>query len=161
MASRILFRCALASDGQQYPLPTVDITWQKQEQDLQQDARDAAERNGIELRFPMNLWRARLRISLRWRRRPMQLRSACRPGQAPTGEHEMTEQQELEAQLRHAWRTRPMLSHRGQQDPAQLLTLGQRELERVRAMGQELAVADARYRSFQGDQRSVRPSLRR
>ena len=86
--------------------------------------------------FPMNLWRARLRISLRWRRRAD---AAARLADAAKRrlEHEMTEQQELEAQLRRMATTDALT---GAINPAQLLTLGQRELERVRAMGQELAV---------------------
>lgn len=132
---RILFRCALAGDGSRI-LTYVDITWQKQEQDLQQDARDAAERNGIELRFSNKSLESQAAY----------LASLAEAADAAARladqakrrlEHEMTEQQELEAQLRRMATTDALT---GAMNPAQLLTLGQRELERVRAMGQELAV---------------------
>ncbi len=132
---RILFRCALAGDGSRI-LTYVDITWQKQEQDLQQDARDAAERNGIELRFSNESLESQAAY----------LASLAEAADAAARladqakrrlEHEMTEQQELEAQLRRMATTDALT---GAMNPAQLLTLGQRELERVRAMGQELAV---------------------
>jgi diguanylate cyclase (GGDEF)-like protein len=132
---RILFRCVIAADGSRI-LTYIDITRQKQEQDIQQHARDAAERNGVELRFSNESLESQAAYLASLAEAADA--AAQRADQAKRRlEHEMTEQQELEAQLRRMATTDALT---GAMNPAQLLTLGQRELERVRTTGQELAV---------------------
>jgi diguanylate cyclase (GGDEF)-like protein len=132
---RILFRCVIAADGSRI-LTYIDITRQKQEQDIQQHARDAAERNGVELRFSNESLESQAAYLASLAEAADA--AAQRADQAKRRlEHEMTEQQALEAQLRRMATTDALT---GAMNPAQLLTLGQRELERVRTTGQELAV---------------------
>ena len=132
---RILFKCAVAADGSRV-LTYVDITRQKHEEDLQQHARDDAERIGVELRFSNESLESQAAYLASLAEAADD--AARRADQAKRRlEQEMSERQELEAQLRHMATTDALT---GAMNRAQVLTLGQRELERVRTMGQDLAV---------------------
>jgi diguanylate cyclase (GGDEF)-like protein len=132
---RYLFRCVITADGSRI-LTYVDITRVKQEQELQQHARDAAERIGIELRFSNETLesQAAYLASLAEAAEDAAVRADLAKRQL---EQEMAERRELEAQLR---RMATIDALTGALNRAQLLTLGQRELERVRMTGQGLAV---------------------
>jgi diguanylate cyclase (GGDEF)-like protein len=132
---RLAFRCIVTPDGGRM-LTYTDVTRSKREQELQQDARDAAERLGAELRFSNESLesQAAYLASLAEAADEAAHKADLAKRQL---EHEMAERLQLEAELRRLATTDALT---GCLNRAQLLTLGQRELDRVRRLDQELAV---------------------
>jgi diguanylate cyclase (GGDEF)-like protein len=132
---RLAFHCVVTPDDGRM-LTYTDITRTKRERELQQDARDAAERLGAELRFSNESLESQAVYLASLAEAADE--AAHNADQARRQlEHEMTERLQLEAELRRLATTDALT---GSLNRAQLLTLGQRELDRVRRLDQELAL---------------------
>jgi diguanylate cyclase (GGDEF)-like protein len=132
---RLLVRCVVKEDGSRI-LTCVDITLLRQEQQRQQEARDIAERLGVDLRFTNETLEEQAAYlatlaetaddaAQRADRANLQL------------EREVVERRALEVKLRHMATTDPLT---GALNRAEVLTLGQQELERARIDGTNVAV---------------------
>jgi len=132
---RLLFRCIPCADGGRI-LTYADITPVKEEQELQRQARDAAERMNVEQRFNAETLESQAAYLATLAESADE--NARRAEQANRQlEHEIVERRQLEAQLRRMATTDGLT---GTLNRAQFLALGQRELERSRQIDRGLAV---------------------
>lgn len=131
----LLFRCVLCPDGGRI-LTYADITELKRQEALMRQARDAAERAGLELRssnqglesqaaYLLSLAEASERAAAEAQQARRQL------------EAEIQERRELEARLRRMASTDGLT---GAHNRTQIMALGDREIERARRLGSGLAV---------------------
>jgi diguanylate cyclase (GGDEF)-like protein len=132
---RLLVRCVIKDDGSRI-LTCIDITPLRQEQQRQQEARDIAERLGVDLRFTNETLEAQAAYLATLAETADE--AARRADRANLQlEREVTERRALEAKLRHMATTDPLT---GALNRAEVLTLGQQELEQARIDGTNVAV---------------------
>lgn len=132
---RLLFRCIACPDGGRL-LTYIDITQMKQEQDRLLQARKEAERIGVEFRFSNETMESQASYLASLAEAAED--SAQRAEEARRQlEREIGERRQLERQLRRMATTDALT---GVLNRAQLLTLAQREMDRVRGPNQGLAV---------------------
>ena len=132
---RLLFRCIPCADGGRI-LTYVDITRLKEVEELQQQARSAAERLIVEQRFSTETLESQAAYLASLAESADE--NARRAEEAKQQlEQEIAERRQLEAQLRHMATTDGLT---GALNHAQFLLSGQLELERVRQQDQPLAL---------------------
>ena len=132
---RMQFRCITCPDGGRM-LTYTDITRIKQEQELQLRASDEAERMGVELRFSNETLEGQASYLASLAETAED--NAQRAEEARRElEREVAERRELERQLRRMATTDALT---GVLNRAQVLALGQKEMERARRLEQGLAV---------------------
>jgi diguanylate cyclase (GGDEF)-like protein len=132
---RLSFRCTVTPDGGRM-LTYTDVTHLKREHQLLLAARDEAERLGAELRFSNESLESQAAYLASLAEAADE--AAHRADQAKRQlEEEMAERLQLETELRRLATTDPLT---GSLNRAQLLNLGQRELDRVKRLDQDLAV---------------------
>jgi diguanylate cyclase (GGDEF)-like protein len=132
---RLLFRCTPCADGGRI-LTYIDVTRLKQAEELQQQARSAAERMFVEQRFSTETLESQAAYLASLAETADE--SARRAEEAKQQlEQEIAERRQLEAQLRRMATTDGLT---GTLNHAQFLLMGQRELERVRQRHQSLAL---------------------
>jgi diguanylate cyclase (GGDEF)-like protein len=132
---RFSLRCILTPDGGRM-LSYTDVTHNKRELDRQRQEREAAERLGVELRFSNESLESQAvyLASLA----EVADEAARKADEAKRRlEHEMAERAVLERELRRMATTDALTTALNR---AQLMALGQRELDRVRVLEQDLAV---------------------
>ncbi len=132
---RLSFRCIARSDGGRI-LTYADITRVKLEEDLQREARDAAERAEVELRFNKEILedQASYLASLAEDSDANARRAEAAKQQLV---REIAERRQLEVELRRLATTDALT---GTLNRRQLFTLGERELARARERAQGLGV---------------------
>lgn len=132
---RLQFCCLAPTDSSRI-LTYADITRMKREQELQRHARDAAEQIGHELRFSNETLESQAAyLASLAETADEAARNAERAKRQL--EREVEERAKLEKQLRLMATTDALT---GALNRAQVITLGQREMERVRTADQDLAV---------------------
>jgi diguanylate cyclase (GGDEF)-like protein len=132
---RLLVRCVIKDDGNRI-LTCTDITPVRQEQQRQQEARDTAERLGVDLRFTNETLEAQAAYlaTLAETADDAARRADLANRQL---EREVAERRALEAKLRHMATTDPLT---GALNRAEVLTLGQQKLEQARKDGASVAL---------------------
>jgi diguanylate cyclase (GGDEF)-like protein len=154
----LLFRCVLCPDGGRI-LTYADITELKRGEALMRQARDAAERAGLELQSSNQSLESQAAYLLSLAEASE--RAAAEAEQARRQlEREIEERRELEAQLR---RMATIDGLTGALNRTQIMALGAREIERARRLGSEAGLAvllldidhfkqiNDRYSHFAGD----------
>ncbi|HVC59689.1 MAG TPA: diguanylate cyclase [Acetobacteraceae bacterium] len=132
---RLLFRCMPCSDGGRV-LTYANITHLKRVQELQAQARDAAERIIADQRFSTETLENQAAYLASLAESADECARQAEQAKQQL-EREVAERRQLEAQLRRMATTDGLT---GTLNRAQFLALGQHELERVRQLGQCLAV---------------------
>ncbi len=133
---RVLFRCIACPDGSRI-LTYNDISPVKRELDQWREAQMVAEQAGAELRFSNETLESQAAYLASLAEAADESAQKAEAARREL-EHEVAERRKLEAQLRQMATTDALT---GILNRAQFMLLSQRELERVRAVGQGLALA--------------------